>query len=111
MTAGRACEGCGAPFEGPGPRCAYCGAGDGAAVPERTETPEEMARRLREGMRQAEELQTRVMGSPFWFIHGAGFILVGAILTATVIGAIVGIPAIFVGLRSWKRGFESSRGR
>lgn len=109
MADDRICDGCGAPFSGPGTKCAYCGSGEAPPPSAREKSPREVAADLREQMRKAEELQTHMAGAPFWFLHGGIFILVGAIFTLTVIGAIVGIPAILTGVKSLERGFAARR--
>lgn len=107
MADDRICDGCGAPFSGPGTKCSYCGGGQAPPTPEKS--PREIAAELRDQMRRAEEVQTHMAGAPFWFMHGGIFILVGAVFTLTVIGAIVGIPAILAGVKSLERGFAARR--
>lgn len=46
-------------------------------------------------------------GAPFHLLQGSIFVLVGVLFTATLIGAIVGIPAILVGLGSWRRAWRA----
>lgn len=106
------CDHCGARFRAPDLECTYCG----AARPSRPgQSPEGLTPLgLSQDPRKLLESLTDQMPEPipgFWFLHGGIFILVGGVFTATIIGAIVGIPAILIGLNSWKKGLGAFRRR
>jgi len=97
------CDGCGASFRADARECEYCGAARPSAP-----APPPSADDLRDQLRTAQEsMQEPVPG--FWWLHGGIFILVGLIFTSTIIGAIVGIPAIWIGINSWRKGARARR--
>ncbi len=104
------CDHCGAQFRARDTECTYCGAARQA--PARGTPPHLDPARM--DPRELLESLTDQMPEPipgFWFMHGGVFILVGGVFTATIIGAIVGIPAILMGLSSWKKGLRAMRSR
>lgn len=89
------CGHCGAPLRPGVEACEHCG----TRVPNPVADLSTMMDRM-EGILPGP-------GPAFHLMHGSGFILVGAVFTATVVGAIVGIPAILFGLNSWRRAWRA----